>query len=345
MSIAAISYVWQHSKQEGGALLVMLALADYADDQGYSFPAVSTLARKARLSERQTQRVLKLLVEAGEIKVLPNEGRAGSNLYQILRQPPMPAMPAMPASPTLRKCELCTFESNDPIKLNIHHKQPTAFGGRDVKANRITLCVTCHGLMHAEPGKAELTEAGVILRDLGLPGLHARGDILTGVTLRPLRGDICDNKGVTPTPPDPSSDPSRDPSAHFCGGAELFADYAGQLPPPLNSPTILAAWEAFKAHRKEKRIPLTPTATKMAIAKLLAMGPARALAALTHSTTAGYTGIFEPKPNHEKSNTHGGPTSRNNGTFNHGREWMYSREAREAKARAKAEGAGGTPAN
>lgn len=125
----------------------------------------------------------------------------------------------------------------------------------------------------------------------------------------------------------------------------MFADYAGQLPPPLNSPNILAAWEAFKAHRKEKRIPLTPTATKMAIAKLLAMGPARALAALTHSTTAGYTGIFEPKPNHEKSNTHGGPTSRNNGTFNHGREWMYSREAREAKARAKAEGTGGTPAN
>lgn len=84
MSLEAITHVWKHSAQEGGNLLVMLALADYANDLGESYPATATLARKARLSERQTQRVLRSLEEAGEIVVLKNQGRNGTNLYRIL---------------------------------------------------------------------------------------------------------------------------------------------------------------------------------------------------------------------------------------------------------------------
>lgn len=84
MSLDAITHVWKNSKQEGGNLLVMLALADYADDQGCSYPATATLARKARLSDRQVQRVTKKLEEEGEILVHKNKGRNGSNLYQIV---------------------------------------------------------------------------------------------------------------------------------------------------------------------------------------------------------------------------------------------------------------------
>ncbi|PNS09823.1 helix-turn-helix domain-containing protein [Solilutibacter silvestris] len=46
--------------------LVLMGLADAADDRGGScFPAVATIARKASISERQAQRNLKLLREAG----------------------------------------------------------------------------------------------------------------------------------------------------------------------------------------------------------------------------------------------------------------------------------------
>lgn len=78
-----MTHVWEHSKQEGGALLVLLALADYCNDRGESYPSIKTLARKSRLGERQTQRVVQQLEEAGEIAVLKNGGPNGVNIYRI----------------------------------------------------------------------------------------------------------------------------------------------------------------------------------------------------------------------------------------------------------------------
>jgi hypothetical protein len=74
MSIKIQSRVWETSKQSGGSLLVLLALADFANDDGYSFPSVGTLARKSRLTERQVQRVLSKLVGDGELLVFPKSG-------------------------------------------------------------------------------------------------------------------------------------------------------------------------------------------------------------------------------------------------------------------------------
>lgn len=78
-----MSRVWEESHQAGGALLVLLAIADFADDEGLAFPSIRTLARKARLSERQTQRVIAQLVSAGELNVKPGCGRQGSHLFRV----------------------------------------------------------------------------------------------------------------------------------------------------------------------------------------------------------------------------------------------------------------------
>jgi hypothetical protein len=83
MSIAVMTHVWNNSKQEGGALLLLLALADFSDDNGNSFPSVDTLARKTRLSERHVQRLLRKLKKENEIGILTNEGPFGCNLYNI----------------------------------------------------------------------------------------------------------------------------------------------------------------------------------------------------------------------------------------------------------------------
>lgn len=85
MSIAAMSYVWENSKQEGGALLIMLALADYSNDRGEAYPSVKTLGKKARLGERQVQRVIQHLEQKGEITILKNAGPNGVNIYRINR--------------------------------------------------------------------------------------------------------------------------------------------------------------------------------------------------------------------------------------------------------------------
>ncbi len=83
MSIRVMDRVWEHSQQSSGALLVLLAIADFADDEGVAFPSIGTLARKARLSERQVQRVIAELVAAQELEVTPGKGRAGSHLYRV----------------------------------------------------------------------------------------------------------------------------------------------------------------------------------------------------------------------------------------------------------------------
>jgi hypothetical protein len=79
-----MSRVWAQSTAKGGELLTMLALADHSDDAGESYPSIPTLAAKARLTERQTRRVLNKLEAAGEIrKQKSNGGRNRSNHYFI----------------------------------------------------------------------------------------------------------------------------------------------------------------------------------------------------------------------------------------------------------------------
>jgi hypothetical protein len=62
-----MSAVWDSGKYDGGALLVLLAMADYADEQHECWPSVAGLARKARLSERQVSRILRQLRIDGAI--------------------------------------------------------------------------------------------------------------------------------------------------------------------------------------------------------------------------------------------------------------------------------------
>src|SRR5437763_16906034 len=83
MSFLASNAVWNHSKQKSGRLIVLLKLADFANDQGISGPAVSTLAKYARICERHVQRCLEKLQRDGELKIVHNGGPKGSNLYKI----------------------------------------------------------------------------------------------------------------------------------------------------------------------------------------------------------------------------------------------------------------------
>src|SRR5262245_55973925 len=83
MSIEVTSAVWKWSRQKSGPLLVMLAIADYTNNECIAWPAVSTLARKVRMSKRNTQRCVRALQETGELEVRRNKGRRGSNIYRI----------------------------------------------------------------------------------------------------------------------------------------------------------------------------------------------------------------------------------------------------------------------
>jgi hypothetical protein len=86
MSIRVMSLVWAHSQLSGSGLLTMLAIADWADDEGRAYPAINTLAKKCRLSERGTRYGVHQAERVGELLIEANAGPGGANLYRVLVQ-------------------------------------------------------------------------------------------------------------------------------------------------------------------------------------------------------------------------------------------------------------------
>lgn len=84
MSISVMNEVWKRSAHSGTELLMLLALADFSEDSGNSYPAVATLARKCRMQPRNANYILKRLQESGELQVKLNEGPKGQNRYRIV---------------------------------------------------------------------------------------------------------------------------------------------------------------------------------------------------------------------------------------------------------------------
>ena len=82
MSIKVMSAVWERSQHKGSALLLLLALADFANDTGECWPAVGTLAHKIRMSDRSVSRLLQTLIASGELAPDFRSGR--STMYKIL---------------------------------------------------------------------------------------------------------------------------------------------------------------------------------------------------------------------------------------------------------------------
>jgi hypothetical protein len=84
MSLRATRAVWKHSEQKGGARLVLLALADVADDDGTAWPSVATLADMTKLTERAVHLALTELVKSGELAVVEQGGgRRRTSRYAV----------------------------------------------------------------------------------------------------------------------------------------------------------------------------------------------------------------------------------------------------------------------
>ena len=90
MSITVYRNVWGGSRARGSARLVLLAIADHADDGGQAWPSVARLARMTGLSRRQVQRRVRQLVKAGELVIEQLGGGGRSTRYRIAVQPASP---------------------------------------------------------------------------------------------------------------------------------------------------------------------------------------------------------------------------------------------------------------
>lgn len=84
MSIDVMGRVWNQSGAKESSLLVLLALADRADENGVCWPGIEWLSQKARLKDqRHVRRILRQLEDMGEIYVSVGAGRGHTSLYLI----------------------------------------------------------------------------------------------------------------------------------------------------------------------------------------------------------------------------------------------------------------------
>ncbi|MBP8291458.1 MAG: helix-turn-helix domain-containing protein [Caldilineaceae bacterium] len=83
MSVKIMARVWDDSMHTGSALLMLLAIADHANDEGVCWPSVETLAAKARVQARQAQNLIAHLVESGELAVQRGAGRRNTSIYVV----------------------------------------------------------------------------------------------------------------------------------------------------------------------------------------------------------------------------------------------------------------------
>lgn len=86
MSVRIMSEVFERSKTQGNARLVLLSLADSCNDDASCWPSIRKIAEKANISEPITKKYLNALIQIGVITRDEREdfsGRQTSNLYTI----------------------------------------------------------------------------------------------------------------------------------------------------------------------------------------------------------------------------------------------------------------------
>src|SRR5690606_40080416 len=81
MSVKIMSAVFESETLAPTERLIMLALADHADDTGRCYPSISRLGRRTGLSERAVQTNIRKLVNQGYIRVIAGGGKNNTNVY------------------------------------------------------------------------------------------------------------------------------------------------------------------------------------------------------------------------------------------------------------------------
>jgi hypothetical protein len=85
MSVRVMAWVWEHSQARGSDRLVLLAIADNAnDDGGNAFPGHAELMRKTLLPRSTVYGCIERLIESGELeRAEPGGGRGRRTIYRV----------------------------------------------------------------------------------------------------------------------------------------------------------------------------------------------------------------------------------------------------------------------
>jgi len=278
MSIHVMSMVWKRSRQKGGELLVLLALADYANDDGYCWPSIKTLSERSRLLDRSVRRILRKLEKDGEIVTQTKGGVNGSNRYRVT--------PPSEEIELFDMCALCGAGTGDKgVSLERHHILPRSKGGGELAANKIPVCGPCHGSLH-DSRTHDLSERGKILLRDGVEAARSyvsrQEDKMSGGQNELFEPDAEVSQTV--------KEPSIKPKESRAEDQDIPVDH-----PHAKNSAFQTAWDEWKAARKARKRPLTPIAAKKQLTFLATMPAEDAVASIDASIRNDWTGLFPPR--------------------------------------------------
>lgn len=114
MSVKVMSWVWENGPTDPVERLVLLALADFADDQGNCYPSMIGIGAKACVTERGARGIVRRLEAAGWVKTSIGGGRGGKSKYQIVMEKPGTVFPECDDKPGTTFPEYETRKDQNP---------------------------------------------------------------------------------------------------------------------------------------------------------------------------------------------------------------------------------------
>jgi DNA-binding transcriptional MocR family regulator len=83
VSVHVSSWAWRQTVGSAAAKLLLVKLADNANDLGQAWPSHRRLARECEMSRRTVQRRLEELETLGLVTIVEEQRKGRSNLYQL----------------------------------------------------------------------------------------------------------------------------------------------------------------------------------------------------------------------------------------------------------------------
>jgi hypothetical protein len=134
MSAKATNWVWEESQSTGSARLVLLALADWANEKGVCFGSYRGLAKKTRLSVATVTRSLRELEAAGEVKQLEPGSFGPMTSRPLASDWLLPKVACAQSEHVLNLSTVCAQSEHSTILNNIY---PSSSKAEKKKTNAI----------------------------------------------------------------------------------------------------------------------------------------------------------------------------------------------------------------
>jgi transcriptional regulator with XRE-family HTH domain len=293
-----MSLVWERAPYTAGSLIVLLALADWANDEGVAWPSMERLALKARIDRRSAQRIVRQLEKDGVLEIEHGGGRAKQHKYVLKMETATFCRPLCGEEKgDISDIKTATF---DPERATSDAQRATFDPERATPTSPDPLVEPLEDPLDepsVEPsGQCEypyewlrraLTERGLTCANVAERAAALGHKLSRAFVFELLNGKIT-NPGVL--------------SIHAVADAldmpadALFRAFGGQAP-PFRSKDFLVALSAYDRTAKQRKVKQSPEQRSLLFKKLTRWGEARATEALENAVTNSWRGVFEPKEN------------------------------------------------